>query len=120
MRGSLSNIIIRQGAEQSYKPTLYVEAISGEKPEAFEAVLSKAVNQDLAAMYPGLKLVKVSEKTWTVEIPDKYKEGHVAHFGQVAEKYLLYLASGKMADWEIPNMIVKYHTTTGALKLARQ
>ncbi len=120
MRGSLSNIIIRQGEEQSFKPTLYVEAISEGSMEPFEGGLSKAVNQDLAAMYPGIKLVKVNKKTWIVEIPDKYKEGHEAHFGQVAEKFLRYLVSGKMADGEIPNMIVKYHTITGALKLARQ
>ena len=48
----------------------------------------------------------------------KYKVGHEAHFGQVTEKYLQYLVDGKLPDWEVPNMIAKYFTTTQALKLA--
>jgi len=64
--------------------------------------------------------VKESEKSWKVEIPDQYMVGHEAHFGQVTGKYLEFLAEGKMPEWEVPNMIVKYYTTTGALKLAQQ
>ncbi|MCL6101092.1 MAG: hypothetical protein M1292_01170, partial [Bacteroidetes bacterium] len=33
--------------------------------------------------------------------------------------YLAYLRAGKLPEWEVPNMIVKYYTTTEALKLAR-
>jgi predicted dehydrogenase len=118
MRGSICNLIIRQGAEQNYKPTLYIETNIPEGLETYEAGLSKAVNQDLAVMYPGLKLVKLGEKLWTVDIPDKYKTGHEAHFAQVTEKYLRYLVWGRLPEWEVPNMIVKYYTTTGALQKA--
>jgi hypothetical protein len=118
MRGSICNLIIRQGAEQNYKPTLYIETDIPEGLETYEAGLSKAVNQDLAVMYPGLKLVKLGEKIWTVDIPDKYKTGHEAHFSQVTEKYLRYLVWGRLPEWEVPNMIVKYYTTTGALQKA--
>jgi hypothetical protein len=59
----------------------------------------------------------MDEDTWKVEIPDEYKVGHEAHFGQVTEKYLGFLAGGTLPGWEIPNMIVKYYTTTqGMLK----
>jgi hypothetical protein len=44
--------------------------------------------------------------------------GHEAHFGQVAEKYLGFLVQGSMPEWEVPNMIVKYYTTTEGLKAA--
>lgn len=119
MRGSLSNVIIRQGAAQNFKPTLYVEPVEGAGAD-FEQKLTQAVERDLAARFPGLKLVKEGENSWNVSIPDQYKEGHEAHFGQVTEKYLEFLVAGKMPEWEVPNMIVKYYTTTEALKLALQ
>jgi predicted dehydrogenase len=120
MRGTACNLIIKQGAEQNYKPTLYIEAHSDEGLESFAGGLDKAINQDLAVMYPGIKLRKLEDKLWTVDIPDKYKVGHEAHFGQVTEKYLRYLKWGRLPEWEVPNMIVKYYTTTEALKMARQ
>ncbi|WP_423128967.1 putative oxidoreductase C-terminal domain-containing protein [Gaoshiqia sp. Z1-71] len=118
MRGSLCDVIIRQGEEENYKPTVYIRATIDEGLETFEGGLSKAINQDIATMYPGLKLVKLEDALWTVEIPDKYKVGHEAHFGQVTEKFLRYLKWGKLPEWEVPNMITKYYTTTKALEMA--
>jgi Fe-S cluster assembly scaffold protein SufB len=46
--------------------------------------------------------------------------GHEAHFGQVTEEFLEYVKSGRLPEWEIPNMIVKYYTTTGGLKKAME
>lgn len=60
----------------------------------------------------------MNASTWKVNIPDKYKVGHEAHFGQITEKFLDYLRDGKLPEWEVPNMIAKYYTTTSALKLA--
>jgi len=120
MRGTQCNVVIKQGAVENYQPTLYVEALSNEGLAAFEASLVKAVNQDLAAKYPGISLSKLGDKLWTVNIPASFKVGHEAHFTQVAEKYLRFLVDGKMPEWEVPNMIVKYYTTTEALKKARQ
>ena len=51
-------------------------------------------------------------------IPQKYRLGHEAHFGQVASRYLQYLVDGKLPGWEVPNMIAKYYTTTRALQIA--
>jgi predicted dehydrogenase len=117
MRGTNCNLVIKQGAEQGYKPTLYIESIPG-SPAELESNLTKAVNEDLQAAYPGIKLVKQSDKLWMVEIPASYSVGHEAHFTQVTEKYLQYLKDGKLPDWEVPNMIVKYYTTTEGLKAA--
>ncbi|MDA0201320.1 MAG: hypothetical protein O2806_05930, partial [Bacteroidetes bacterium] len=39
-------------------------------------------------------------------------------FGQVTENYLKYFREGKLPDWEIPNMITKYYTTTKAYQKA--
>jgi len=120
MRGNLCSVMIKQGKEEGYKPTVFIEANTTENLIAFEAGLKKAVEQDIAAQYPGMKLIKLSDKMWTVEIPDQYKLGHEAHFGEVTEKYLNYLKAGKLPEWEVPNMITKYYTTTEALKLARK
>ena len=120
MRGTQCNVMIKQGKDEAYKPTVYVEASKAADLTAFEATLKTAVEQTIAANYPGLKLSKVAEKLWTVEIPDQYNVGHEAHFGQVTEKYLQYLKDGKLPEWEVPNMITKYFTTTEALKMALQ
>jgi predicted dehydrogenase len=117
MRGSQCNVIIQQGEQENFKPTLYVENTSG-NTEDFSAVLKKAVEEILAAKYPGLNLRKVTDTLWIVDIPEKYKVGHEAHFAQVTEKYLHYLVEGRLPEWEVPNMIVKYYTTTEALKMA--
>ncbi|MGF7216939.1 putative dehydrogenase [Spirosoma lacussanchae] len=116
MRGSKANLIIRQGAEQQYKPTLYIEPVVG------NSTLEASLNSVLPAIqkeYPGVD-VKKTGAGWEVIIPEKYKEGHEAHFGRVMEKYLTYLKAGSMPAWEVPNMIAKYYTTTQALELAKK
>ncbi|MDD2599775.1 MAG: putative oxidoreductase C-terminal domain-containing protein [Kiritimatiellae bacterium] len=117
MRGTKSELIIRQGAEQGYKTALYVEPREGVDTAAVEQALGAAIT-DLQAKYPGIASKK-SAKGWQVEIPDALKAGHEAHFGQVAENYLSFLKKGEMPDWEVPNMIVKYHTLMEAYKLTR-
>lgn len=62
---------------------------------------------------------KLGETKWKLNIPEVLKVGHEAHFGQVTEKYLQFLVNGKLPEWEVPNMIVKYYTTTEGLKMAR-
>jgi predicted dehydrogenase len=120
MRGNICNVIIKQGQDEKYKPTVYIEATGATDLAAFETSLKKAVEQDIAAKFSGLKLNKLGDKLWTVEIPAQYSVGHEAHFGQVTEFYLQYLKDGKLPDWEVPNMIVKYYTTTEGLKLAKK
>jgi predicted dehydrogenase len=114
MRGTKSNLVIRQGAEQQYKPTLYIEPLG--TTAAYEQEVQKVVDR-LNAQYQGISLKK-NDKGWEVIIPDSFKEGHEAHFARVMEKYLEYLEKGNMPAWEVPNMIAKYYTTTSARKMA--
>jgi predicted dehydrogenase len=116
MRGTRCNLIIQQGKAEGYKPRLYIES-TGNDVKAFSGNLNNAV-QGLAEKYPGIELEKLSDTKWALNIPDKYKVGHEAHFAQVTKKYLQYLVDGKLPDWEVPNMIVKYYTTTEGLKAA--
>lgn len=114
LRGTKSNLVIRQEKEEKYEPTLYVEPV--QNTPAFEQALQAALKQ-LEGKYPGLALEK-SAKGWKIVIPAKYKVGHEAHFGQVMERYLEYLQQGKLPDWEVPNMLAKYYTTTKALEMS--
>jgi predicted dehydrogenase len=115
MRGTRCRLVIRQDKAEKYQPTLYVEAGAG---AAIEAALKKAIAGTLQAKYPGISLQSLAPGKWRVEIPDKYRVGHEAHFGQVTERFLRYLAQGRLPDWEVPNMIAKYYTTTEAMKMA--
>ncbi|WP_372950835.1 putative oxidoreductase C-terminal domain-containing protein [Mariniphaga sp.] len=117
MRGTKCNLTIKQGEEEGYKPQLYIQPLPDVDLKEFAGYLYNAV-QDLSSKYPGLELKKLDENLWMTNIPEKFKVGHEAHFGQVAEKYLGFLAQGKMPEWEVPNMIVKYYTTTEGLKAA--
>ncbi|GAB3985825.1 putative oxidoreductase C-terminal domain-containing protein [Spirosoma daeguense] len=116
MRGTKANLVIRQGAEQKYKPTLYIESVAGNK--TLEADV-KAALPKIQQEFPGVEVKKLA-KGWEVTVPEKYKEGHEAHFGRVAQKYLDYLKAGSLPAWEVPNMIAKYYTTTQALELAKK
>lgn len=116
MRGSMSNLIIQQGEEEGYQPRLYIES-TGDDVMMLSGNLYNAI-QGLQGKYPGISLEKISDTKWALNIPDSYKVGHEAHFGQVTEKYLHFLIDGKLPDWEVPNMITKYYTTTEGLKKA--
>ena len=116
IKGTKANLVIRQGEEQGYKPTLYIEPITNDA--AYETVL-RAKLSDLQQKYPGVELKKLN-KGWEVIIPEKYKEGHEAHFAKVTQNFLGYLKNGNMPEWEVPNMLAKYFTTTKALEIARR
>ena len=117
MRGTKANLIIRQGAEQQYKPALYIEE-AGKTDARYAAALADQFKL-VQVKFPGIELKKLT-RGWEVVIPEKYKEGHEAHFAHVMEKFLEYLKKGNMPEWEVPNMIAKYYTTTKGLEMARK
>lgn len=115
MRGSKANLIIRQIKEQQFNPVLYIEPVN-EVP-GYESILKDLFNK-LAKKFPGIELRKKNEE-WEVFIPEKYREGHEAHFARVMEKFIDYYQNRDMPSWEVPNMIAKYYTTTEALEIAK-
>jgi len=117
MRGTNANLIIKQGAEEDYKATLYVENVGNGSDDAFIEAVKTAI-EGLQTSFPGLA-VNQSGGNIIIDIPEKYKLGHEAHFTQVTEKYLKYLKAGKLPDWEVPNMIAKYYTTTKGYEMSR-
>ena len=85
-----------------------------------DEALTSLVKETLQDRFPGLDLEKISNGKYKVIIPEVYHNGHEAHFAQVTEKYLEYFTNKNMPDWEVPNMIVKYFTTTEALEKAEE
>ncbi|MFC1551225.1 putative oxidoreductase C-terminal domain-containing protein [Candidatus Latescibacterota bacterium] len=118
IKGTKASVVILQDKAQNYRPELYVEQ-SGKTANALsEDAVERAVSS-LEKSYPGIDVEKDGDR-WHVLIPDSYRIGHEAHFGQVAEKYLGYLVDGKLPGWEVPNMLSKYYITTGALEMAHE
>jgi len=116
MRGTKCDIVIKQGADEKFKPTLYIENIKGASVRDFTETLRNA----LASMpYEDLTIEPSGKAALKINIPDKYRITHEEHFGQVTEKFLQYMKDGKLPGWEVPGMITKYYTTTSALKKAR-
>ncbi len=114
MRGTVANLEIKQGAEQNYKPELYI------KPLQNNSAYEKALTDAFAAIqkkFAGVELKKLKDG-WQVVIPETYRNGHEAYFAQVMERFLGYLKAGKLPEWEVPNMLTKYYTTTKALQVA--
>jgi predicted dehydrogenase len=117
MRGTLAEISIRQGAEEQYRPQLYVIPNKEGDQTKYAAILMQAIST-LQKKYPQIGLQKTSNG-WRIEIPDNYRLGHEAHFGQVTRHFLESLVEGKLPEWEAANMLSKYYTTTKALELAK-
>jgi predicted dehydrogenase len=117
MRGTKADLVIRQGAEQKFKPVLYVEKPGEGGDQAFESELQRAL-EAIQTKYPGVG-VQREGKAWRVVVPARYDTGHEAHFAQVMENYLRYLGEGRLPAWEVPNMITKHATIMKAFQLSR-
>ena len=115
MRGSLSNLVVRQGKEQQYKAMLSIEPVH--PSAAFDTIAQKTIAM-LGKRFPGLSLMRKG-KSWTVLIPQSLRLDHEGTFAEVMKKYLLYLKQGKLPDWEVPDMLSKYYTTISALQMAK-
>ena len=117
MRGTKANLIIRQDAEQEYKPTLYVEPVGNTAREELEMALEAALKK-IGQQYKGVAS-RPSQNGWEVVIPEEYKKGHEAHFAQVTEQYLQYLIDGQLPAWERTNMLTKYYVTMKGYEMSR-
>jgi predicted dehydrogenase len=116
MRGTQCDLTIKQGPDEKYLPTLYLENIKGLKLNEMEAKLKSALTE---LPYDSLSYEKVGANSFKINVLPKYRVSHEEHFAQVTSKYLSFLKDGKMPEWEVPGMITKYYTTTSALKLAK-
>lgn len=117
MKGTKCDLVIKQGDEEKFRPTLYIENIKGLGLDDFTSLLNEVIK---TLPYDSLKIEAVNSATLKIYVPEKYRVSHEEHFGQVTAKFLEYLKVGKLPEWEVPGMITKYYTTTAALKLAKE
>jgi predicted dehydrogenase len=114
LKGTKAQLEIRQGAAENYQPTLYIFPVAA--TAAYTAAVKDGIKK-LSSRYPGITLQE-AEGGWRVEIPEKYKVGHEAHFAQVMERYLQFLRTHQLPQWEEKGMLAKYYTSTKALQMA--
>jgi predicted dehydrogenase len=117
-RGSRATVEVRQSRETASAPQLYVRP----RDPADIHVLRKAVEQrcrTLENQYRGLKVLKERDEL-RIWVPDRYRVGHEAHFGEVTRQFQDYvLGRLQLPGWEKPNMLAKYRLTTAGVHLAR-
>ena len=110
---------MRQTREDKYLTELYVVPAT---PALREPVL-KATQQAIASLartYPG---ISVDERGGDIHIsvPAALRDGHEAHFAQVASNFLRYARDRRaLPAWERPNMLAKYFVTTTGTELSRR
>ena len=96
MRGSKSNLTIRQGEAEGWQPVLYVEPAAGTGAAELASALQSAL-VDLRKTYPGVDAQREADH-WRVIVPPSYHVGHEAHFGQVASQFLDYVERGALPE----------------------
>jgi predicted dehydrogenase len=119
LRGSRARLEVLQGEPQKWRPELYVVALrTGD-----HAGLRASVASRLAALESRIPGVRVEDEGTRlhVVVPDRYRVGHEAHFGEVTRRFLETLrAPSSLPSWEQANMLAKYFVTTRAVELSRQ
>jgi hypothetical protein len=71
----------------------------------------------LQSRWPGLDAVEAGGAL-RLAIPELFRVGHEAHFGQVATRFFDYVkAPQSMPAWERPNMLAKYYVSTKGVDL---
>jgi predicted dehydrogenase len=116
MHGTKCDLVIKQGAEEKFQPTLYIENVKGRAMTDFVKGLKEVVG---TLPYDSIQVESVNSNVLRIIIPGKYKVTHEEHFAQVTAKFLEFMKNGKLPEWEVAGMITKYFTTTSALKMAR-
>ncbi len=118
-KGTKSRVEVRQTKADKYLPELYVVPTS---PAAKAQVLA-AVQAKIGALKQQYAGIGVEERGSEIHvtIPAALREGHEAHFAQVATNFLKYVRDRRaLPAWERPNMIAKYYTTTAGTELSRK
>ena len=118
VRGSRAQVAVRQTQAENLKPEVYVRPNRvGDRSGVLAAL--QAMVSALQGRFPGIQVQPAGEE-WRVAIPDAYRVGHEAHFGQVTRRFLDYLNDPtSLPVWEKPNMLAKYFVTTQGVHISR-
>ncbi len=117
-KGTKARIEVRQTRADRFLPGLYVlPSRTDGKPQVLAAVQAKVAA--LASQYPGIGVEDRGSEIH-ITVPAALREGHEAHFAQVATNFFRYLRDRKtLPAWERLNMLAKYFVTTKGTELSR-
>jgi predicted dehydrogenase len=119
VRGTRSLVEVRQGAAERHRPEVYVVPRDPADRPAVAAALAARV-QALQDRYPGVGFDEFGGAL-RLDVPDRLRVGHEAHFGEVTRLFLSYLDDpARPPAWEKANMLAKYHVTTSGVELSRR
>ena len=118
IKGTRTHVLVLQGAEQNFQPELYLGPAPGTNCDEVDYALTSFISSMTDGRYSGLSVQKENGR-WHIDIPQKYRVGHDAHFGQITDRFLEFLDGEPMPSWEKPNMLAKYYVTTQALAMCR-
>jgi predicted dehydrogenase len=118
-RGTRARIEVRQTAADKYLTELFVVPASPElRPQVLRA--TRAAIARLAATHPGIGVEERGAEIH-ITVPPALRDGHEAHFAQVAANFLGYVRDRRtLPAWERPNMLAKYYVTTAGTTLSRK
>jgi predicted dehydrogenase len=118
-RGTRARVEVRQTAADRYLPELFiVPATPALKPQVLAAAQAKIAA--LHRTHPGIGVEDRGAEIH-VTVPGALRDGHEAHFGQVAANFLGFVRDRRtLPAWERPNMLAKYVVTTTGTELSRQ
>jgi len=104
IKGTRSNLLIRQLPERGFKVELLVAPQDG--PAEVEAALQGFLKK-LSVKYPGLSISREADQL-LIDIPDDLRTTHEEHFCQVRDMYLGYLARGDQPPETQAALVSKY------------
>ena len=118
-RGTRARIEVRQTAADRYLTELFVVPAA----PALRADVLKATRAAIARLAGTYHGIGVEERGAEIHItvPPALRDGHEAHFAQVAANFLGYVRDRRtLPAWERPNMLAKYYVTTAGTTLSRK
>lgn len=116
-RGSKASIEVRQGADEIYRPEVYIVPNSADLHDEIQTALQAKLDQ-LQSTIDGVT-IEDRGREFLLNIPDHHRVGHEAHFAEVTRQFFTYLDNPKLLPaWEKPNMLAKYYVSTKGVEMA--
>lgn len=107
--GSRSTIVVQHKA--SFGPGPQVSVVPANQTDS--SGIRTAVERHRPAVELGGRI--------HVPIPESERTGHESHFASVLSEFMIcFHDRSRIPPWERPNLLAKYHATTGAVELARK
>jgi hypothetical protein len=114
IRGTRSNLRIRQLAEKGFMTELLVEP--QEDPEEIGRAIQDCLD-DWKDDYPGLSLEKEGD-LWVINIPSSLRTTHEQHFSKVRDQFIENLDQGSFPPENGPNILARYTLIAQAREMA--